>query len=81
MRSRVISKRRGYEETIVDQLQYLGIPLDPVNPRDVIGRLAEYLVEPNALAAYPLWREEIVVVRENVDGRRTGRGCQRSLKR
>jgi hypothetical protein len=67
LRSRVIPKQRGYEEIILNQLQYLGVPVFKDDPRDIFEHLAEYLVEANVLAAYLPWQEEVLVVRENVD--------------
>jgi len=67
LRSQVIPKQRGYEEIFINQLQYLGIPEYEDDPRDLFERLAEYLLEANVLAAYLPWKDEVVVLRENVD--------------
>jgi hypothetical protein len=61
LRCRVIPKQQGYEEIIIKQLQYIGIPAHEDESRDMFARLTEYLLEANVLAAYLPWRAEIIV--------------------
>ncbi|MFQ5810309.1 MAG: hypothetical protein ACE5JM_11875 [Armatimonadota bacterium] len=65
--SRVLPKDRGYEEIVLGWLRGAGIPVDDDEPRTLIARLVEYVVEANVLGAYQPSPPELLIVRENVD--------------
>lgn len=67
LRQRVLPKERGYEEIALGRLQAVGINTDEDAPRNIMERIAEYMLEETILAAYEPGGEEILVIRENVD--------------
>jgi len=67
LRQRVLPKERGYEEIVLSRMQAAGVNVDEDSPRNVVERLAEYMLEETVLAAYEPGSSEILVIRENVD--------------
>ena len=63
---RPIAKDRAYEETVLDQLDTMGLTR-PEDREGLIKRISEYFVESNTLGVYQYWDGEILIVRENVD--------------
>jgi len=64
---KVLPKHRGYEEVLLGRLRGLGIPVQEDDPRPILERLIEYVLESTILAAYQPNTQEILVIRENVD--------------
>lgn len=64
---RVLPRDRGYEEIVLGRLSGAGIRVEADPHQDPIARLMEHMIESNILAAYDHGRQEILVVRENVD--------------
>lgn len=64
---RVLPKDRGYEEVLLGQLRGAGINIDEDEPRSLMERLTEYVVEANVLGAYQSSTQELLIIRENVD--------------
>jgi hypothetical protein len=63
---RPIPKDQAYEETVLDQLNTLGL-IRPEDRAGLLKRIVEYFVESNILGVYQYWDGEILIVRENVD--------------
>jgi len=62
---RVLPRGLGYEATVEEKLQLLGLPVLPKG--DFITRMVEIMIESNFLAAYEPLANELMVIRENVD--------------
>ncbi len=67
LRQRVLPKERGYEEILLSRMQAAGVNVEDDSPRNIMERLAEYMLEETVLAAYEPGSGEILVIRENVD--------------
>jgi hypothetical protein len=67
LHSHALPKNRGYEEISLGRLQDINIQEWKEWIPDFTGRLIEYMVEQNILAAYMPGKGEILVIRENVD--------------
>jgi hypothetical protein len=67
LHTRVLAKDRGYEEVVLGRLRGAGIDFDEDEPRSLLERLLEYVVEGCVLGAYQPAGEELLIVRENVD--------------
>ena len=67
LRPRVLPKDMGYEEICLGRLRGAGIAIERFEPRGLLRRLIEYVIEANVLGAYEPSTEELLVVRENVD--------------
>jgi hypothetical protein len=65
--ARVLPRHRGYEEIVLGRLAAAGIRMDPDAARNPLELLMEFMLEQNIAAAYDHGRQEILVVRENVD--------------
>lgn len=64
---RVLPKDRGYEEVLLGQLRGAGVNIDEDEPRSLMERMIEYVIEANVLGAYQSSTQKILIIRENVD--------------
>ena len=67
LRWRVLPRDQGYEEILLGRLRGAGVPIRDDDPRGLLDRLIEYVVESNVLGAYQPSTSELLIVRENVD--------------
>ena len=67
LRWRVLPRDQGYEEILLGRLRGAGVPVRDDDPRGLLDRLVEYVVESNVLGAYQPCTTELLIVRENVD--------------
>ena len=67
LRSRALPRDQGYEEILLGRIRGAGVQIGDNGSRGMLERLTEYIVESNVLAAYEPSRQEILVIRENVD--------------
>lgn len=66
MNSRVINRKNGYEEIVVNRLRGAGIEIDENEGKSFVEYIIGYIVENNVLGVYQPAQEELLIIRENM---------------